>query len=59
MRQRRFDDPERSVDVGLHRRVEIFGRNVEDRVMGLLPSCVADKDIQTAEAINCAGDQAA
>ena len=25
--------------------------------MGLLPSCIADQDIQTVQAINCAGNQ--
>ena len=31
VRQRRLDDPERGADVGLDRRVEILGRNIEDR----------------------------
>ena len=49
MRQRRLDDPERRVDVGLHRRVEILGRDVEDRLARLLPGGVADHDVEAAE----------
>ena len=49
MRQRRFDDPERRVDVGLHRRVEILAGDVEDRLPRLLPRRVADQDVEPAE----------
>jgi len=52
MRQRRLDDPERRVDVRLHRRVEVFGADVEDRAARLLPSGIADHDVEPAELAN-------
>ena len=57
MRQRRLDDPERRIDVGLHRRVEILGRHVEDRVARLLAAGIADDDVEAAESLDRAADQ--
>src|SRR5436309_3759357 len=58
MRQRRFYDPERRVDVGLHRRVEVFRRDVQNRLTRLLPARIADDDVETAEAAHGFLDQA-
>jgi hypothetical protein len=50
--QRRLNDPEWGIDVGLHRRIEILGRNVEDRIVRLLATGVAHKNVQTTKAFN-------
>ena len=52
MRQRRLDDPERGVDVGLDRRVESLARQIENRPALLLPRRVADHDVEPAEAFD-------
>ena len=57
VRQRRLDDPERRIDVGLHRRVELLGRDVEDRRVRLLAAGVADQDVEAAEAADGSVDQ--
>src|SRR4051794_26828901 len=57
MGQRCLDDPERRVNVGLHRRVEILRRNVENGAARLLPSSVADDDIEAAETLDSASNQ--
>jgi hypothetical protein len=49
MRQRGLDDPERCVDVGLHRCIKILLRQVEDRLTRLLPAGVTDDNVQPAE----------
>ena len=58
VRQRRLDDPERCVDVGLHRPVELFGRDVLDRLVRLLTAGVADDDVEAAELTHRIGHQA-
>jgi hypothetical protein len=57
MRHGRLDDPERRVDVGLHRRIEILGREVADGGARLLPAGIADQDVKTAELADRAIDQ--
>src|SRR5689334_13679446 len=49
VRHGRFDDPERRIDVRLHRRVEVFRAQVENRRSRLLTPGVAHDDIQPAE----------
>src|SRR2546423_2937922 len=53
MRHRSFDHPERRVHVRLHRRVEIFGRNIKDGCACLLPSGVANENIESAQLLYC------
>jgi hypothetical protein len=48
MRQGGLDDPERRINVGLHRRVEFRGRDVEDRGLRLLPAGVADNYVEAS-----------
>ena len=55
--QRRLDDPERSVDIGFHRGVEIFTRDVRNRVAALLTCSIADQDVVTAETLDSVVDQ--
>src|SRR3979411_2410732 len=57
MRQSRLDDPKRRVDVGLHRRIEIIRRDVEDGSARLLSAGVADHDIQAAKSLDGPIDQ--
>src|SRR3977135_637263 len=57
MRQSRLDDPKRRVDVGLHRRIEIIRRDVEDGSARLLSAGVADPDIQAPKSLDGPIDQ--
>ena len=57
MRQRGFDNPKWRVNIRLHRRVEIFGRNIEDRLTRLLPGGVADQNVESVELLNRIGDE--
>src|ERR1700722_17030552 len=52
VRQRRLDDPERRIDVGLHRCVEMLTADIEDGGARLLPAGIADDDIQTAQTLD-------
>ena len=50
VRQRRLDDPERRIDVGLHRGVEILAGDVEQWIScDLLAPGVADQDVEPAQ----------
>jgi hypothetical protein len=51
MRQRRLDDPERRIDVGLHGGVEIFRGHIHNGIAGLLARGVVDDDVEAAEAL--------
>src|ERR1051325_3239164 len=53
MRKSGFYDPKRRIDVRLHRGIEIFGRNVQDRLTRLLPGGVANKNVKPAELVDC------
>jgi hypothetical protein len=55
--QRRLGDPELGVKVGLHGRVELLGGDVEDRRLRLLEGCVADQDVEPAQALHGAGHE--
>src|SRR5882762_9899893 len=57
MRQRGLDDPERRVDVCLHRRVELFSGDIENGGLRLLPSGIADKNIEPAETMDRLSDE--
>jgi hypothetical protein len=47
-RQRGLDNPERRINIGLHRPIKLLGRNLQNRVMCLLTRGVADEDVKTA-----------
>ena len=53
-----LDDPERRVDVRLHRRVEVLVGDVEDRSAALLSSGVHDQDVEAAEPLDRVVDKA-
>ena len=57
MRQRRFNHPKGRIDVSLHRRVEIFARNIENRLACLLPRRIAHQNIQATELVHRISDQ--
>src|SRR5882724_3029802 len=57
MRQCRLDNPERRVDVRLHRRVELFGGDIENGCLRLLPSGIADQNIEPAETMDRLSDE--
>jgi len=44
-----LDDPERRIDVGLHGRIEILARDIEDGWTRLLSGRVADHDVEPTE----------
>ena len=48
MWQRGFNDPKRRINVGFHRRVKVFARDVENGFARLLPRSVADEDVDAA-----------
>ena len=49
VRHGRLDGPERRIDVGLHRPVEVLRRDVHDRGVGLLSTGVVDQDVEAAQ----------
>src|ERR1700733_10188505 len=53
----RFDDPERRVDVGLYCCIEVFARDIEDRLAALLAARIVDEDVQPAETAQRVGHQ--
>lgn len=58
MRKRRFDDPERRVDVRLHRPVERFAGDVENGLMRLPAAGVVHEDVDSSKAIDGSGSDA-
>jgi hypothetical protein len=52
MGYRRAHDVERRIDVRLDGRVEVLGRDIQDRFMRLLASGVADQDVEAAKTRN-------
>ena len=49
MRKSRLNDPERCVDIGFHRPVELLRRDVENGIVSLLAARITDEDVETAE----------
>ena len=50
-------DPEHRIEVGLHRAVKLFGRDVTDAGLGRLLAGVDDEDVEAAEAGDRVGDE--
>src|SRR5712671_1337865 len=57
MRKGGLDNPERRINVGLHGGIEIFARNVENRLAALLAGRVADHDVKATKALDGVLDQ--
>ena len=57
MRQRCLDDVEGRVDVGLHRRIKVLVRDVQNRLMRLLAACVTYHNVEAAQFLHRLLDQ--
>src|SRR3954454_7380776 len=57
MRQRRLDDPKWSVDVGLHRCVESFSRQLQQVLALLLTGCIRDHNVEASQSSDSLVDQ--
>jgi hypothetical protein len=56
--QRGLDNPERRINIGLHRPIKLLGRNLQNRVMCLLTRGVADEDVKTAGLVHRVSNEA-